>query len=127
MMYNCATICKFMIKFAGMTITELLRGLELVTGEQMDAYELFRYGEKSLNLQRLLNVRDGMSRKDDTVPPKMLIPAAIGGRANQAPTMEQFNVMLDDYYKLRGWNENGIPKAETLEKLGLGDYVRYIP
>ena len=127
MMYNCATICKFMIKFAGMTITELLRGLELITGEQMDAYELFRYGEKSLNLQRLLNVRDGMSRKDDTVPPKMLIPAAIGGRANQAPTMEQFNVMLDDYYKLRGWNENGIPKAETLEKLGLGDYVRYIP
>ena len=127
MVYNCATICKFMIKFAGMTISELMRGLELITGETYTGEELFKYGERSMNLQRLLNVRDGMSRKDDTVPPKMLQPAAVGGRAFQAPTREQFNTMLDDYYKLRGWDSNGIPTAAKLEELGLGDYVRFIP
>ena len=127
MVYNCATICKFMIKFAGMSITELLRGFELVTGVELSGEELFRYGERSLTLQRLLNVRDGMSRKDDTVPPKMLQAAAVGGRAFKAPTVAEFNTMLDDYYKIRGWDNNGIPKAETLEKLGLGDYVRFIP
>ena len=127
MMYNSATICKFMIKFAGMTISELMNGMELVTGVHYTGEELFRYGERSMNLQRLLNVRDGMSRKDDTVPAKMLQPAAVGGRAFKAPTMEQFNAMLDDYYKLRGWDNNGIPTAETLEKLGLGEFVRFLP
>jgi len=127
MMYNSLTICKFMIKFAGMTITELAHELELILGKPVDPAELFKVGERSLNLQRLLNVRDGMSRKDDTVPPKMLIPAATGSRAFKAPTMDEFNKMLDDYYERRGWDKNGIPTAAKLEELGLGEYVKYIP
>lgn len=126
LMYNCLTICKFMIKFAGLTISELMHGMELILGREIDPYELFRVGERSLNLERLLNVRDGMSRKDDTVPPKMLIPAAMGGRAFQAPTMDEFNKMMDDYYARRGWDSNGIPTAEKLNELGLGDYVKYL-
>lgn len=127
LMYNCLTICKFMIKFAGMTISELMHGLELILGREIDPYELFKVGERSLNLQRLLNVRDGMRRKDDTVPPKTLIPAAVGGRAFKAPTMEECDKMLDDYYKLRGWDNDGVPTADKLNELGLADYVRFIP
>lgn len=127
MMYNCSTICKFMIKFAGMTITEYLKGLSTITGEEWTGKELFKYGERSLNLQRLLNVRDGMSRKDDTVPKKMYIPAAVGGRAGKAPTEEEFNRMLDEYYEKRGWDKNGIPTPEKLTELGLQDYIKYLP
>ena len=127
MMYNCSTICKFMVKFAGMTITEYLKGLETVTGEKWSGKDLFLFGERSLNLQRLLNVRDGMSRKDDTVPKKMFIPAAVGGRAGKAPTEAEFNQMLDEYYEKRGWTKDGIPTAEKLNELGLGEYTKYIP
>ena len=127
LMYNCSTICKFMIKFAGMTITEYLKGLSTITGEEWDAYKLFEFGEKSLNLQRILNVRDGMSRKDDTVPKKMLIPAAVGGRAGKAPTKEEFNIMLDEYYDKRGWTREGIPTPKKLTELGLEEYIKYLP
>lgn len=127
LMFNCLTICKFMVKFAGMTISELMHGLELILGKEIDPYELFKVGERSQNLQRLLNVRDGMDRKDDTAPAKLFIPAAVGGRAFQAPTHEEFDKMLDDYYDLRGWDRNGIPTAEKLEEIGLGDFVKYLP
>ena len=127
MMYNCSTICKFMIKFAGMTITEYLAGLKTVTGEEWTGKDLFKFGERSLNLQRLINVRDGLDRKDDTVPKKLYIPAAVGGRAGKAPTEAEFNKMLDEFYEKRGWTEKGIPTAEKLNELGLGEYVKYIP
>ena len=127
LMFNCLTICKFMVKFAGMTISELAHELELILGKEVDPYELFKVGARSQNLQRLLNVRDGMDRKDDTAPKKMFIPAATGSRAFKAPTHDEFEWMMDEYYKLRGWDENGIPKAETLEALGLGDFVKYLP
>ena len=127
LMFNCLTICKFMVKFAGMTISELTHELELILGKEVDPYELFRVGERSQNLQRLLNVRDGMDRKDDTAPKKLFIPAATGSRAFKAPTMDEFEWMMDEYYRLRGWDENGIPTAEKLEELGLGDFVKYLP
>ena len=127
LMFNCLTICKFMVKFAGMTISELAHELELILGKEVDPYELFKVGARSQNLQRLLNVRDGMDRKDDTAPKKMFIPAATGSRAFKAPTHEEFEWMMDEYYRQRGWDENGIPKAETLEELGLGDFVKYLP
>ncbi len=127
LMFNCLTICKFMVKFAGMTISELCHELELILGRDVDPYELFKVGARSQNLQRLLNVRDGMDRKDDTAPKKLFIPAATGSRAFKAPTHEEFDWMMDEYYRLRGWDENGIPKAETLEELGLGDFVKYLP
>ena len=127
LMFNCLTICKFMVKFAGMTISELAHELELILGKEVDPYELFKVGERSQNLQRLLNVRDGMSRKDDTAPAKLFLPAATGSRAFKAPTHEEFDWMLDEYYKKRGWDENGIPTKEKLEELGLGDYVKYLP
>ena len=93
----------------------------------MDPYDLFKIGERSQNLQRLLNIRDGMDRKDDTAPPKLFIPAAVGSRAFKAPTHAEFDKMLDDYYTLRGWDKNGIPTAAKLEELGLGDFVKYLP
>lgn len=127
MMYNCSTICKFMVKFAGMTITEYLKGLETITGESWSGKDLFLFGERSLNLQRLLNVRDGMSRKDDTIPKKIFIPAATGSRAGKAPTEAEFEQMLSEYYEKRGWTNEGIPTAEKLKELGLEEYIKYIP
>ena len=49
----------------------------------------------------------------------------MGGRAGKAPYA--FDKMLDDYYKLRGWDQNGIPTEETLENLGLEEFIPLLP
>ncbi len=125
MLFNNLTMCKFMVNNGGLTISEICEEFRLTTGISLNTMELLKTSERGIALQRLINVRDGMSRKDDTLPPKMLIPAETGGRAGKTPA--SFGAMLDDYYHLRGWNSNGIPTAETLNELELVDFVRYLP
>jgi len=125
MLYNNLTMCKFMVNNGGLTITEIGKELKLTTGIDYTNMELLKTSERGIALQRLINVRDGLSRKDDTLPPKMLQAAIIGGRAGKSPI--GFNNMLDDYYKLRGWDENGIPTAKILEELDLQDYIPLLP
>jgi len=125
LLYNNLTMCKFMVNNGGLTISDIALELEYATGMKMTNLELLKTSERGIALQRLVNVRDGVTRKDDTLPPKMLQPAIIGGRAGKAP--HAFDKMLDDYYKLRGWDENGVPTKDTLESLDLGDYVKYLP
>ncbi|WP_461207872.1 aldehyde ferredoxin oxidoreductase family protein [Clostridium sp. DL1XJH146] len=125
MLYNNLTMCKFMVNNGGLTITEIAKELEVVSGIELTNMELLKTSERGIALQRLINIRDGMSRKDDTLPPKMLQAAVIGGRAGKAPV--KFDSMLQDYYKLRGWDENGILKEETLKELGLEEYISFLP
>ncbi len=73
-------------------------------------------GERIHTLQRLINLRDGKGKKYDVLPPKMYEPAKTGPRGGKVPPMEK---MLPEYYRLRGWDENGVPTKDTLEKLGL--------
>lgn len=123
--FNNLTLCKFMIGDGGLTLTEISAGLEAITGWKLDPKDLFRIGERTFALQRLINVRDGLRRKDDSLPEKMKMAALVGPRAGQAPIPHE--QILDEYYKIRGWNEQGIPTAETLKELGLEEFVSYIP
>ncbi|MTI79685.1 MAG: aldehyde ferredoxin oxidoreductase [Firmicutes bacterium] len=123
--YNTLTFCKFMIGDGGITLSELCEGLEAITGWKLEAKDLFRVGEAAFTLQRLINVRDGLDRKDDSLPEKMKMAALVGPRAGEAPTPHE--KILDDYYKLRGWNEKGVPTAEKLKELELEEYVSFIP
>ena len=125
MLYNNITMCKFMVNNGGLTISEINREYELVTGRKLTNDELLEASRRGITLQRLINVRDGMNRKDDTLPPKLLQPAVVGGRAGKAPYA--FDKMLDDYYKLRGWDQNGIPTEETLKNLGLEEFIPLLP
>jgi len=125
MLFNNLTMCKFMVNNGGLTITEIGKELKLTTGLDYSNIELLKTSERGIALQRLINVRDGLSRKDDTLPPKMLQAAIIGGRAGKSPV--DFDNMLSDYYKLRGWDENGIPTPETLQDLDLQDYIPLLP
>jgi aldehyde:ferredoxin oxidoreductase len=125
LVYNCMTFCKFMVGFAGQTISEMVKELEYATGLKYTTLEFLECGQRSMALQRLINVRDGLRRADDTLPPKMRQAAVVGGRAGKAPV--NFDKMLSDYYKLRGWDSNGVPTKESLQKLGLEDYIKYLP
>jgi aldehyde:ferredoxin oxidoreductase len=112
--------CKFVL-FGGITVKPLLKMLNLITGWKMTKGEFLETGERIYNLKRLYNVREGVSRKDDTLPPRVLNHPRGGGSGDNIPIL---NVMLRDYYRERGWDEFGIPTEETSERLGLGEYYK---
>jgi aldehyde:ferredoxin oxidoreductase len=108
--------CKFMF-FGGMTLTDLLNTVNSVTGWDWTMNDFLKTGERIFTLQRLVNVKYGITRKDDVLPKKIFEPAKEGGRAGKIPV--PFEPALDRYYALRGWDMNGIPKKEKLEELDL--------
>lgn len=107
--------CKFII-FGGMTVEPLVKTLNLVTGWDFSKEDFLKTGERIFNLKRLYNIREGISRKDDTLPPRILTHPRGGGAGDNLPYL---NKMLDEYYQIRGWDEFGIPTQKKLQELGL--------
>jgi aldehyde:ferredoxin oxidoreductase len=66
--------------------------------------------------------REGIRRKDDRLIGKWATEAIPNGPfKGERIDPEKWEGMLDDYYRLRGWDENGIPTREKLKSLGLDD------
>lgn len=119
-------ICKFQTFFIypadGVAWPEDLADiLKAVTGKTMDADMLMTCAERILNVERCFNAREGITRKDDTLSERLFQePLPSGPTKGEVLDKESFNRMLDDYYRLRGWDiETGIPTQEKLEYLGL--------
>jgi len=95
----------------------------LVTGYEMTPQELSLAGERINNLARLINIREGLSRKDDTLPWKVMNqPITDDGPGKGAVvTQEELDLLLDDYYLSRNWTLEGVPTRDVLTKLGLED------
>jgi len=95
----------------------------LITGYEMTPQELGITGERINTLARLINIREGLSRKDDTLPWKVMNqPVTDDGPAKGAVvTQGELDLLLDDYYTARGWTLEGVPTKELLAKLGLED------
>jgi len=104
--------------FAGVQPEHIAHWLDYVTGWDMDLRELMRVGERNFNLKRLFNVRRGISRKDDTLPPRLLTHKR-GGSGPAAANLPHLEKMLNEYYLWRGWSEEGIPTKEKLAELAL--------
>ncbi len=86
--------------------------ITLASGMEMDEARLWEIFQRNRNLVRALNVRRGMRRVDEKPP-----------EDHWAVRNHEFEQeLLDDYYEFKGWNKDGIPTRETLDKLGL-DYV----
>lgn len=112
-------VCKFII-FGGMTVDPLIEALNLVTGWDMDQEKFKITGERIFNLKRLYNTKLGISRKDDVLPPRILHHPRGGTCGDFVPPV---NAMLRDYYRMRGWDEFGIPTPETVQRLGIKEYA----
>ena len=96
---------------------EVAAMLTAATGVKYDTDQWTRAGERIWNLERLFNLKAGFTAKDDTLAPRLLkepLPeGAPKGRVAELATM------LPEYYRLRGWDEEGVPTAETKERLAL--------
>ena len=93
--------------------------IKLVTGFNMTIGSFIRTGERGYNLERIINIRQGLRGSDDTLPKRLTSDLQ---RADDPDSKVKLPRMLKDYYKIRGWDEQGVPSKRRLKKLGLGDY-----
>jgi len=107
-------------KFTNIAVADefFARVLTALTGFEYPTSEIFRIGERIWNLERLYNLREGFTREDDALPPRLLNEPATGASAGEVNHLEP---MLQDYYRARGWDENGVPTLSRLEALGLAE------
>jgi aldehyde:ferredoxin oxidoreductase len=99
-----------------------------VTGAEMTSQDLALAGERIQALAKLINIREGLSRKDDTLPWKVMnLPIPDDGPVKGAVvTQDELDLMLDDYYSSRGWILEGVPTKEKLQQLGLEEFTSII-
>lgn len=110
-----AVFCDFCLDF-GFSPEVIERLMYEATGMKRSYAEMVRVGERIVNLERLFNIREGYTRLDDNVPDRFLEPMPDGNSKDQTFDV---NRMLDSYYKIRGWDEQGVPTQEKLKSLGL--------
>jgi len=114
--FNPLGLCKFLM-IGRVGPSQIAKWLELATGWEVDQGELLQVGERLFNLKRMYNCRLGVSRKDDSLPPRFLTHPRPDGRAKGV--LPHLGKMLSQYYELRGWDREGIPTKERLVELGL--------
>ncbi|MCS7240915.1 MAG: hypothetical protein NZ651_06705, partial [Candidatus Bipolaricaulota bacterium] len=111
---NSLIVCDF-LPFGFDRLAPLFAAL---TGMEVTPESLMWTGERIENLHRLINLARG--RKEDTLPERFFAePHEAGLFAGRRFTKEDFQRWLYEYYRLRGWNENGYPTEEKLSALGL--------
>jgi len=97
--------------------------VNLATGWDLSVEEVEAIGERVYNLERLINAARGVaSREEDTLPYRVMNePIPDGPAEGMYCPPEELAGMLDEYYQFRGWNDNGHPTTDTVERLDLGD------
>src|SRR5579884_3773832 len=92
--------------------------IEQNSGWKYDADQLREVATNILNLERMINMREGISRADDTLP-KRYFDDPMPGRLTKGHKIdrEEFAGMLTRYYRLRGWNDEGVPPKQVVDEL----------
>ena len=104
------------IALALMDLTAYSRTYEAITEIELSQAKMFEAGERIHLLERYMNTREGISKKDDTLPKRMLKEGLTTDPDNKVVPLEK---MLKEYYKIKGYDNNGIPTEEKLRELGI--------
>jgi len=113
-------VCDMPAKFIPLSQDDYSKYFEAVTGEPVSKEDFRIIADRIETLIKMFNVREGFTRKDDTLPYRTLHePLPDGPAKGQFIGEENLNRMLDEYYELREWDRLGIPKEETLKKYQL--------
>ena len=116
---NSLQICEFCGRKGKMLSPQmLLKFFNASTGSNITEEELLLIGERIVNIERAFNVREGLTREDDTLPERFLKePMPEGPVKGQVVDLQP---MIDRYYEIRGWDkETGFPKKTKLIELEL--------
>jgi aldehyde:ferredoxin oxidoreductase len=121
-------VCKFSRGTYYKELPDMAKLYSLVTGYDMTPEELKKSGERINTVARLINIREGLGRKDDTLPWKVMnMPIPDDGPVKGAfVSQEELDLLLDDYYSSRGWTVEGVPTTEKLKELGMDDLLSIV-
>ena len=116
-------VCRFQTAFSSphaLQYRQFARLIKLATGLEISSGQLRTIAERIYTLERMMLVGDGISRKDDTLPKRYFEePIPEGPAKGCVIERKGFDRMLDEYYRLHGWDSDGIPTKRTLNKLGI--------
>jgi aldehyde:ferredoxin oxidoreductase len=128
MMYmaiDCTGVCKYHCVFLSpnlMNFEHVSKFLHYNVGLELSPREVWEVAERCYNIERMFNAREGFDRKDDMLSDRYFDEPTKRGLAivrGRTLDREKFEGMVDEYYELHGWDNNGVPTEETLERLGL--------
>jgi len=103
--------------------THFSKLLSACTGLDTTPQDIMRMGERIFTLLKAYAVRQGLTRKDDTLPDRFFNDPLPEGPAKGAVlSKDTISQLLDEYYELRGWDKSlGVPTREKLIEIGLQD------
>jgi aldehyde:ferredoxin oxidoreductase len=120
-MYDCLGACVFgVVARSILPLNKLIDLVQGVTGWDTSLWEMLKVGERTANLMRMFNVREGFSRKDDKLP-GLFFENIKGGPLDGKNAMdrEAFRLAIREYYQMVGWDTNGKPLKGKLDELGI--------
>ena len=119
--YDCMILCKFGARNAfANSWDEMVTLVNAATGSGYNVDELRKVGARSWTMERMFNLREGLSKKDDTLPERLFtLPIDDGPSKGAVVSKVDFDKELEEYYKLWGWTSDGVPTKDALDKLGI--------
>jgi aldehyde:ferredoxin oxidoreductase len=106
---------------AGIPLMHQAEAYSAVTGFKADENTLNKNAERIINLERLYNVKNGFSRKDDTLPKRFIEEEMPEGESKGETVDLEF--LLDEFYEVMNWTKDGIPTEEKLKELEIIDII----
>jgi aldehyde:ferredoxin oxidoreductase len=119
--YDCMILCKFGARNAfGNSWDNMVTLSNAATGRSYTVDDLKKIGARGWTMERLFNLREGISKKDDTLPERLFTtPIHDGPSKGAVVNKADFDNELEQYYKLWGWSSDGVPTRESLAALDL--------
>ena len=110
---NSGPLYRWILRLKGFPLLWFEKWLTYITGQTFTSGHLQEIGERIFNLERMYNLREGLTAMDDTLPPRMLHESTFPHLKSGHP-LEQ---LLPSYYRIRGWDARGVPTKRTLARL----------
>jgi aldehyde:ferredoxin oxidoreductase len=119
---NTTAVCQFVYgpSWTPYSLSQLSDLVAACTGWSTSVYDLMKIGERTVNLQKAFNAREGIGADHDILPKKLTVPLKGGATDGEAVTLDSFEKAKAQYYALAGWDKKGTPTRGKLEELGVG-------
>ena len=107
-------MCMFTVDL-GISVDLYAKAVNLATGMDINGDDVYTIGDRVNTLERMFNLREGISAEQDKLPDRFANEPA----SDPDGHVVDVSRMIPEYYELRGWDENGVPTPEHLQKLGV--------
>ena len=110
----------FFLRYDDPKMTEIVNA---VTGWGLTLDDIMAIGERGLTLARLFNLREGQGNADDHLPEQAMKPHVSGVLSKVRLDVDDMAEQVREYYRARGWGNDGVPTPATLKALDIAEYA----